>query len=172
MGESSFKISPAYLADLNRLCKPLTQEETEALIIRARAGDVDAFKKAIEGNIRLVAKMARRFVSPQLTYDDCMSIGQMGLIFAARNYDPSRGLARFSTYACRAIWSHLHDHTMRYNTAISRPRNIFKAIIDGEVDEAGTRPVISVDAGPSRHQHRDTLAGDDDVVESAASAEL
>ena len=55
----------------------------------------------IESNMRLVLKIANEFLGRGLSWDDLVSEGNMGLVIAARRFDPSRG-AKFSTYS--ACW--------------------------------------------------------------------
>lgn len=63
-----------------------------------RKPDVEAL---IESNMRLVLKIANEFLGRGLSWDDLVSEGNMGLVIAARRFDPSRG-AKFSTYS--ACW--------------------------------------------------------------------
>lgn len=55
----------------------------------------------IVSNMRLVLKIANEFLGRGLSWDDLVSEGNMGLVIAARRFDPSRG-AKFSTYS--ACW--------------------------------------------------------------------
>jgi RNA polymerase primary sigma factor len=55
----------------------------------------------IESNMRLVLKIANEFLGRGLSWDDLVSEGNMGLVIAARRFDPTRG-AKFSTYS--ACW--------------------------------------------------------------------
>ena len=55
----------------------------------------------IESNMRLVLKIANEFLGRGLSWDDLVSEGNMGLVIAARRFDPARG-AKFSTYS--ACW--------------------------------------------------------------------
>jgi len=52
----------------------------------------------IEGNLRLVLKIANDFIGRGLEWDDLVSEGNRGLVNAAGRFDPSRG-AKFSTYS-------------------------------------------------------------------------
>lgn len=53
-------------------------------------------------NMGLVHLCARRFVGRGIDYEDMVQAGSLGLVKAARNFDPGRGL-RFSTYAVPVI---------------------------------------------------------------------
>lgn len=56
----------------------------------------------VKANIRLVMAIAKKFVSPQHTFDDLVSDGVLTLMQTVEKFDYSRGF-RFSTYAYRSI---------------------------------------------------------------------
>lgn len=89
----------AYRADLDHHPR-LDADEEHALALRLfERGDARAFAKLVEGNLRLVLKVAARYrgLAPQ---SDLVQEGNLGLIHAVRKFDPSRGV-RLSTYA---VW--------------------------------------------------------------------
>ncbi|MBQ6165266.1 MAG: sigma-70 family RNA polymerase sigma factor [Clostridia bacterium] len=64
--------------------------------------DTDEFERLIKENMGLVHACARRFIGRGAEYDDLTGAGSVGLVKAARGFDPSRGFA-FSTYAVPLI---------------------------------------------------------------------
>jgi RNA polymerase primary sigma factor len=76
----------------------LSREEEGELAIRAAAGDRGARDRLVQANLGLVVTIARRFLGRGLDLDDLVGEGNIGLIRAAAEFDPSFG-ARFSTYA-------------------------------------------------------------------------
>lgn len=76
----------------------LTTKENETLMLRAKAGDNSARERLIEGNLRLVLSLMKRFRSRNASQDDLFQVGCYGLIKAIDNFDVSIGV-RFSTYA-------------------------------------------------------------------------
>jgi len=76
----------------------LTFEEELELSRRVQAGDDKARDKLVESNLRLVVKLARQFVTPDVALIDLIQEGNLGLIRAAQKYDYNRNV-RFSTYA-------------------------------------------------------------------------
>jgi RNA polymerase primary sigma factor len=78
----------------------LSREEEVELATRAQAGDEAAFEKLIVSNLRYVVSVARRYLGYGLALADLINEGNLGLIQAAKRFDPSRGV-KFITYA---VW--------------------------------------------------------------------
>ncbi|HTX74304.1 MAG TPA: RNA polymerase sigma factor RpoD/SigA [Rectinemataceae bacterium] len=76
----------------------LTADEEKSLSSRVFAGDESARRRLIESNLRLVVKIARGFVTPDMPLIDLIQEGNVGLIKAAEKFDGERNV-RFSTYA-------------------------------------------------------------------------
>lgn len=80
----------------------LTPAEEGSLAEAIRMGDAEARARLIRANLRLVVKIARDFEGRGLGLEDLVGEGNLGLIRAAKEYDPSFG-TRFSTYASHWI---------------------------------------------------------------------
>ena len=76
----------------------LSFDEELELSRRIQAGDQEARKCLIESNLRLVVKIAKAYVTPDVTFLDLVQEGNVGLLKAAEKYD-HRKQVRFSTYA-------------------------------------------------------------------------
>ena len=80
----------------------------------------------IESNMRLVLKIANEFLGRGLSWDDLVSEGNMGLVIAARRFDPSRG-AKFSTYSAwwikQAIRQALAEQTQTIRVPVGTQLN-------------------------------------------------
>ncbi len=79
----------------------LTSTEEKDIAGAIALGDRDARLRLIQSNLRLVIKIARGYQRRGMSLDDLIGEGNLGLIRAAEEYDPSFG-TRFSTYA--AYW--------------------------------------------------------------------
>ena len=80
----------------------LTEEEKRALLLRMRAGDPDARRELICGNLRLVLSIIRRFAGRRESPDDLFQVGCIGLIKAVDHFDIDKEVM-FSTYAVPMI---------------------------------------------------------------------
>jgi RNA polymerase primary sigma factor len=87
----------SYYAVIKRIAL-LTAEEERELSSRVFSGDEEALRRLIEANLRLVVKIARGFVTPDMPLLDLIQEGNVGLIKAAEKFDGTRNV-RFSTYA-------------------------------------------------------------------------
>jgi RNA polymerase primary sigma factor len=77
----------------------LTAGEERALAERGKAGDVDAEQQLITANLGLVLHAVRAYKQCGVPLDDLIQEGNLGLIRAARHFDPATHTARFATYA-------------------------------------------------------------------------
>lgn len=80
----------------------LKNEEKEALFAKIEQGDKEAREKYIQGNLRLVLSVIKRFSQSNENADDLFQIGCIGLIKAIDNFDPGLQV-KFSTYAVPMI---------------------------------------------------------------------
>jgi RNA polymerase primary sigma factor len=88
-----------YLADVRRT--PLLSPEAEAALGRRIAqGDEQARQELVEHNLRFVVQVALKYQGHGLPLADLINEGNLGLLHAARKFDPTRG-TRFITYA---VW--------------------------------------------------------------------
>ncbi|MCB4755437.1 MAG: sigma-70 family RNA polymerase sigma factor [Elusimicrobia bacterium] len=79
----------------------ISQDEFEPLWKRAGKNDKVAKKRLIEGNLRLVIPIAKKYFRPGVDFLDLIEEGNLGLMHAVEKFDYTRGF-RFSTYA--AYW--------------------------------------------------------------------
>ncbi|WP_081432253.1 RNA polymerase sigma factor RpoS [Halorhodospira halophila] len=105
----------------------LTAEEEVALARRVQQGDAAARARMIESNLRLVVKIARRYMNRGLAFLDLIEEGNLGLIRAVEKFDPERGF-RFSTYATWWIRQTIERGIMNQTRTIRLPIHVIKEI--------------------------------------------
>jgi len=86
-----------YLREIGRV-KMIKPDEEIALARLIAKGDLEAKKKLIQANLRLVISIAKKYVNRGLPFQDLIQEGNLGLIRAAEKFDYSKGF-KFSTYA-------------------------------------------------------------------------
>ena len=80
----------------------LSAEEKLDLLIKIKKGDTEARNIFINGNLRLVLSVIKRFYGRGENADDLFQVGCIGLIKAMDNFDLSQNV-QFSTYAVPMI---------------------------------------------------------------------
>src|SRR2546427_10599873 len=78
----------------------LTQEEELALARKGRAGDQEAMQELVKRNLRFVISVAKKYQNRGLPLTDLIGEGNVGLLTAARKFDPDQGV-KFISYA---VW--------------------------------------------------------------------
>src|ERR1700752_5177064 len=89
-------------ADIREIAKvkPLSPEDEKALGRRNPQGDQEALKRLVDSNLRFVVSYAKRYRGLGLSFLDLIHEGSLGLIEAAKRFDPERNV-KFISYA---VW--------------------------------------------------------------------
>ena len=94
---------------LNVFAPTLSNEEEEYYISELLKGNKEARNKLIEHNLRLVAHIVKKYESNNISSDDLISIGTIGLIKGIKSFNSSKGV-RLATYVSRCIENEVLMH--------------------------------------------------------------
>lgn len=123
-GSSPLDATRLYLNEIG--CSKLLSMEEEVYYARlAQQGDEQARRRMIECNLRLVVKIARRYMNRGLALLDLIEEGNLGLIRAVEKFDPERGF-RFSTYATWWIRQTIERAIMNQTRTVRLPIHVVK----------------------------------------------
>ncbi len=115
-----------YLDEIGRI-PLLTLEQEHELILKINQGDESAKKKFIEGNLRLVVTIAKKYLNRGIDFLDLIQEGNLGLIKAVENYDINRG--KFSSYAGTIIEKEIKRSFARKNNNITMPIQEYETFV-------------------------------------------
>ena len=118
MGKYKVEITGINTSEL----KVLTQEEITEKIKKYKEGDKLAKDELVNGNLKLVLSILKRFNKEKYNLDDLFQIGCVGLIKAIDNFDLAYNCL-FSTYAVPLILGEIRRY-VRDNTSIRVSRSI------------------------------------------------
>lgn len=124
--EGEMDATRLYLSEIG--FSPLLSAEEEVYYARrSQGGDEQARRRMIESNLRLVVKIARRYMNRGLALLDLIEEGNLGLIRAVEKFDPEKGF-RFSTYATWWIRQAVERGLMNQVKTIRLPIHIAKEL--------------------------------------------
>jgi len=151
--DSQLDATRLYLNEIGA-SKLLTAEEEVYYSRLAQKGDEAARRKMIECNLRLVVKIARRYMNRGLALLDLIEEGNLGLIRAVEKFDPERGF-RFSTYATWWIRQTIERAIMNQTRTIRLPIHVVKEI--NAYMRAARQLAQSLDHEPTAEEIADLL---------------
>lgn len=145
-----------YLREIGKVPLLISEEEI-TLAKKTERGDVEARRKLIEANLRLVVSIAKRFTGKSLSLLDLIQEGNIGLFRAVEKFDYRKGY-KFSTYATwwirQAITRALADQsrTIRIPVHMVETINKFKQVERQLIQDLGREPLpeeIAAEMGES-----------------------
>ena len=113
----------SYFRDINEVAL-LSAAEEQCLAEAIAGGDIDARRRMIQANLRLVVKIARGYLGRGMAIDDLIGEGNLGLIRAAEEYNPQYG-TRFSTYASYWIKQSIRHALINTTMTIRLPAHMY-----------------------------------------------
>lgn len=98
----------------------LSREQEHLLAVRAQRGDRRAFDRLVLSHVPLVFAIAFEFRNLGLAADELLSEGLLGLVKAARDFDPDRG-TRLATYAALWIRARMRSYSLDNRRVVRGP---------------------------------------------------
>lgn len=124
--KSNLDPTQIYLSEIGR-ANLLTPEEEVFYARKAQQGCLESRNQMIVSNLRLVVKIARRYLNRGLALLDLIEEGNLGLIRAVEKFDPEKGF-RFSTYGTWWIRQTIERALMNQTRTIRLPIHIVKEL--------------------------------------------
>jgi RNA polymerase primary sigma factor len=119
--DSDRDILDQYLFEVSQT--PLLNAEQEMAIARlVQAGDADAMQELIKRNLRFVISVAKKYQNRGLGLSDLIGEGNLGLLTAARKFDPDQGV-KFISYAVWWIRQSILAALARHGRTVRVPLN-------------------------------------------------
>jgi len=159
--------------------KPLAAEEEKELGRRIQTGDQEALNRLVEANLRFVVSYSKRYRGLGLSFLDLIHEGNLGLIEAAKRFDPERNV-KFISYAVwwvrQAIFHALSEHTrvfrlpQKMSGQVSRVGNARERLAT-ELERPPTTQEVARETDLSEKEVEDLMrmAGDDVSLSTAMS---
>jgi RNA polymerase primary sigma factor len=143
-----------YLEEMAKL-PSVTEGEEKELALRIRQGDPAALRRLVEGNLKFVVSYVKKYAGMGLSLLDLINEGNLGLMEAAKRFDPNRGV-KFITYA---VWwihqavihaltqnSRIYTLPQKMSDLISRMRKK-KEMLKARLDREPTRDEVADSLG-------------------------
>ena len=122
LDNEDFQAEKLYLKDLRKF-STMNKEQEKELAKRISLGDREARQQMIQANLRLVVKIARKYLSTGVSVLDLIEEGNIGLIKAVEKFDLSRK-CRFSTYATWWIKQSIERAVLNYSRLARLPVHV------------------------------------------------
>jgi RNA polymerase primary sigma factor len=119
--DSDRDILDQYLFEVSKT--PLLNPQQEMAIARlVRAGDADAMQELVKRNLRFVISVAKKYQNRGMGLSDLIGEGNLGLLIAARKFDPDQGV-KFISYAVWWIRQSILAALARHGRTVRVPLN-------------------------------------------------
>lgn len=130
---------------------PLAKDEEEKCILKMKLGDMDARNKLIEHNLRLVAHLVKKYEDKDVSTDDLISIGTIGLIKGIDSYDTNKNI-KITTYIAKCA----ENEILMYFRANKRRNNDISLNDSIGMDKEGNE-ICLIDVIPNNEETLDEL---------------
>lgn len=129
---------------MNQISKfpALTQEDEKRLGNRIQKGDNQALQELIESNLKFVVSYVKKYRGMGIGMFDLINEGNLGLIEAAKRFDPDRNV-KFISYAVWWIRQAIIHALTRYSRAYHLPQKLSAKISEMKRKVAGLKTELS-----------------------------
>ena len=141
MGAIKHNVLDIYLRDVDKYDLLDRQKEIE-IARKAKEGDTESLTKLVNSNLRFVVRVAKTFQDKGLPLEDLISEGNLGLIEAAKRFEPERGI-KFISYAVWWIKCYIRTAILKRARLVRLPANLERLL--NKIDRSSER--LSEDLG-------------------------
>ena len=138
-----------YLRDVSNIDLFESPEVEAECAHRAINGDLDAQDELVMRNLRFVISVAKQYIKPNVTLEDLVNEGNIGLMEAATKFDPSQG-TKFITYAVWYIrkdilkYLYINERQVRVPNNKLNDLNSLRKVVS-EMEQTLSRPISMYD---------------------------
>jgi RNA polymerase primary sigma factor len=160
-----------YLHEIGRF-QPITSEEEKELGHKIQHGDGESLRCLVEANLRFVVAYAKRFRHSRVSLLDLINEGNIGLIQAAKKFDPAKNV-KFITYAVwwirQAILHALSEHGATFRLPQKQANVLYRLercrqALGRELERAPTEQELADELGMSPDEVRLLLASNQNIL--------
>jgi RNA polymerase primary sigma factor len=160
----------AYIREISKF-RPLSGDEEKDLARRIRNGDQEALQRLVEANLRFVVSYCKRYRGLGLSFLDLIHEGSLGLMEAAKRFDPDRNV-KFISYAVWWVRQAIFHALSEQHRIFRLPQKLSGQVskvgsardkLSNELDRAPTTAELAKRTDLSEHEVENALkvAGDD-----------
>jgi len=138
-----------YLKDVSKIDLFDSPEVEAECAYRAINGDLNAQDELVMRNLRFVISVAKQYVKPNVTLEDLVNEGNIGLMEAATKFDPTQG-TKFITYAVWYIRKDILKYLYMNERQVRVPNNKLNDLnslrkVVSEMEQTLSRPISMYD---------------------------
>jgi len=154
-----------YFNDINKV-EMITPEEEVTLAQRIQEGDELALEKLVKANLRFVVSVAKQYQNRNLTLNDLINEGNLGLIKAAKKFDHTRGF-KFISYAVWWIRQSIMQAMAEQSRMVRLPLNRIGSL--NKINKAASELEQHLERLPTEQELADILEMDVDELKNTLS---
>jgi RNA polymerase primary sigma factor len=144
--EEEFRLGRKIQASIGAAIKKVSinrDGSEKVTMVKPDPTDMESVHALVNANLKFVIKMANKFIGQNVAVEDLISSGNIGMIEAAKRYNPDASPVRFITYASRWLQKYLNNELDENSKIVRIPKNqsydLYKRRKAGE--EVNTRTV-------------------------------